>query len=163
MATTHPTASVYGSQISTSGDLCTRSVSGRNKIGVYTPGANSRHLCYVADAVDTSVTECSRVTNSSSGGVGKISIAALEHDSGGLVYTFASEPLSTVISAGTNNATFGHIGLSFDSDECAIYFGKDRTFRIMYVGTEPERLVFQCVDSVSGGYVTKFSCSKAII
>ncbi|CAM9708731.1 unnamed protein product [Ectocarpus sp. 6 AP-2014] len=163
MATTHPTASVYGSQISTSGDLCVRSVSGRSKLGVYTPGTDSRHLCYVVDAGDASVTECSRVTNSSSGGVGKFSIAAHEHDAGGLVDTFASDPLSTVISAGTNSATFGHIGLTFDSDECAIYFGKDRTFRIMYVDTEPERLVFQCVDSENGGYVTKFSCSKVVI
>ena len=155
-----PTASSYGSQVLTSGDLCVRSASSRNKVCVYTPGADASHLCYVTDAADASVTECSRVTNNASGGLGRFAVGALEAGTGAMAETFASSPQSTVVSAGGNTATLGQTGLSFDSDECAIYFGKDRTFRIMYVDTPPARLVFQCIDAESGLYTTKFSCVK---
>lgn len=158
MSNTLPTGTAYGSQVLTSGDLSVRSASARNK---YTVGiARTSHLSYVADTVDSSVTECSRVISETSGGVGKVSIGVLSPDTGEMIKTFKSQPQSTVISTGATSATFAQIGLSFDSDDCAIYFGKDRTFRIMYTESAPARLVFQCINPENGEYVTKFSCVK---
>ena len=160
MTDTLPTGTAYGSQVLKSGDLSVRSVSARNKYTV--SNARTSHLSYVADTADSSVTECSRVISERSGGVGKVSIGVLSPETGEIVKTFKSQPGSTIITTGGASATFGQIGLFFDSDDCAIYFGKDRTFRIMYTETAPARLVFQCMNPQNGEYVTKFSCVKDV-
>lgn len=165
MSSTLPTVSSYGTQVLTSGDLSVRSISARNKHTVYSSdplssGAETSHLAYVADVADGSVTECSRVTSEVSGGVGYFSIGVLEPATSKVVKSFKSEAEGTTISTGGISATFGQDGLSFDSDDCAIFFGKDRTFRIMYTDGAPSRLVFQCLNTVTGEYVTKFSCVK---
>lgn len=158
MSDTFPTGTAYGSQVLTSGDLSVRSVSARNKYTV--SNARTSHLSYVADMSDSSVTECSRLISETSNGVGAFSIAVLSADAGEMVKTFKSQPQATEISTGGSKATFGQIGLSFDRDDCAIYFGKDRTFRIMFTEAVPARLVFQCINPENGEYVTKFSCVK---
>lgn len=158
MPNTLPTGTVYGSQVLTSGDLSVRTMSARNKYAVH--NATARHLSFVADTADASVTECSRVIHKTGGGVGEVSIGVLTPDTGEMVKTFKSQPQSTTISAAGATATFSQAGLSFSSDQCAIYFGKDRTFRIMYVEETPPRLVFQCINPDSREYVTKFSCVK---
>lgn len=158
MSNTLPTGTAYGSQVLTSGDLSVRTMSARNKYAVHR--ATASHLSYVADTADASVTECSRVTHRTSGGVGDLSIGVLSPHTGEMVKTFKSQPESTVIFTAGATATFSQTGLSFDSDECAIYFGKDRTFRIMYTEEAPPRLLFQCINPDSGEYVTKFSCVK---
>ena len=158
MSSTLPTGTAYGSQVLTSGDLIVRNVSARNKYAVHR--ATASHLSYVADTADASVTECSRVIHKTRGGVGDLSIGVLSPHTGEMVKTFQSQPQSTVISTAGAAATFSQAGLSFDSDECAIYFGKDRTFRIMYTEAVPPRLLFQCIHPESGEYITKFSCAK---
>lgn len=161
MSDTLPTGSSYGSQVLTSGDLSVGSMSARNKYSVsFSSDAKTSHLAYVTDPVDDSVTECSRVVNEASGGVGFFSIGVLEPTTSKVVKSFKSEPGSTTISTGETSATFGQSGLSFDSDDCAIFFGKDKTFRIMFTDDAPARLVFQCLNPATGEYVTKFSCAK---
>jgi len=154
-----------GSQILTAGDLSVNSVSARDKFTVYrtdpsSPIPGTNHHAYVADSADESVTECARVINEARGRAGYLAIGVLDPDTGGVVQSFRTEPSSTVISAGQARATFAQSGLSFDSDDCAIYFGKDKTFRIMFTSDAPARLVFQCLNSDTGSYVTKFSCDK---
>jgi len=154
-----------GSQILTSGDLSVKSVSARNKYTVYktdpsSPLPRTNHFAYVTDPADESVTECARVINQASAGAGYLAIGVLDPDTGTVVQSFKSQPSSTVIFTGQASATFAQNGLSFDSDDCAIYFGKDRTFRIMYTSSTPARLVFQCLNPSTGSYVTKFSCEK---
>lgn len=166
MSTILPTGSYYGSQVLTSGDLSVRSLSARNKCTVYKPDpgnpvAKTSHLVYVADPSTETITECSRVINESFGDAGYFSIGVLEPGTSDVVKTFKSDAVATTISAGGNSATVTHEGLSFDSDDCAIFFGKDKTFKIMFVEDAPARLVFQCLDPNNGHYVTKFSCLKS--
>lgn len=165
MSTTLPTGSSYGSQVLTSGDLSVRSISARNKYTVYRPDplksdAKTSHLAYIADTADDSVTECARVITEASGGVGLFSVGVLQPGAGTVEKSFNTETKSTKISTGGVSATFEQSGLSFDSDDCAVFFGKDKTFRIMFTDNAPARLVFQCLNKVKGEYVTKFSCAK---
>lgn len=165
LSTTTPDPPTSEEQVLTSGDLRVRSVSARNKYTVYKPDAGSpikrtNHFAHVADSADASVTECSRIINGTSGDIGYFSVGVLDPVTGTMVQSFKSQPSSTVISTGETNATFTESGLSFDSDDCAIYFGKERTFRIMFTSNAPARLVFQCLDPSTGEYITKFSCEK---
>lgn len=165
MSTTLPTATSYGSQVVTSGDLSVRSMSGRNKYAVRgTDGlrknAKTNHFAYVTDATDGSVTESSRVVTETIGGKGYFSVGVLDAGKEEVVKSFQCSAEGTTIFAGDTKATFEQSGLSFDSDDCAIFFGKDKTFRIMYTEDKPARLVFQCLNTASGEYVTKFSCQK---
>lgn len=110
MSNSLPTGSSYGSQILTSGDLSVRELSSRNKYTVYRTDADSAdvktsHLFYVADATDSSVTECSRVISEENGGKGYFSLGVLETvDNGidaatsGIVKTFKAEAETTTIS-----------------------------------------------------------------
>lgn len=167
MSATLPTGSSYGSQILTSGDICVGSLSARNRYAVYrtdelSSQAKASHLAYVNDATDGTLTECSRINNEENAGVGQFSIGVLSTSDTvqTLLKTFKSEPTATAISNAYTTATFGERGLSFDSDNCAIYFGRDKTFRIMLNQGDPARLVFQCLDEATGEYVTKFCCVK---
>lgn len=165
MPTTLPTATSYGSQVLTSGDLSVRSMSGRNRYTVYGTDplrsvAQTSHFAYVTDPTDGSVTESSRLVTETSRGKGFFSVGVLDPSKGEVVKSFKSSAEGTTIFAGDTKATFEQSGLSFDSDDCAIFFGKDKTFRIMYTEDKPARLVFQCLNPASGEYVTKFSCQK---
>lgn len=165
MSTTLPTATSYGSQVLTSGDLSVGSMSGRNKYAVYgtdplRTDPQTNHFAYVTDTADGSVTESSRVVTETAGGKGIFSVGVLDAGKGEVVKSFKSAAEGTTIFAGDKKATFEQSGLSFDSDDCAIFFGKDKTFRIMYTEDKPARLVFQCVNPATGDYVTKFSCQK---
>lgn len=168
MSSTLPTGSSYGSRVLTSGDLSVRSLSARNKYTVHdtqdaAADSSTSHLAYVADPSDDTVTECSRLV-SGAGGFSAGALATVDNGvdtpSSGIVKTFKSEAESTTIYTGEIKATFQESGLSFDSDDCAMYFGKDRVFRIMFIVDEPARLVFQCLNAATGEYVTKFSCAK---
>lgn len=165
MSVTLPTVTSYGSQVLTSGDLCARSMSGRDRNAVYTtdpanPRAKTAQLAYVADDADGTVTACSQVVSETSGGAGLVSIGVLEPATATVVKTFQSDALGATICSSGVSATLAQRGLSFDSDACAIFFGKDKTFRIMYTDDSPPRLVFQCLNAATGEYVTKFSCLK---
>lgn len=54
----------------------------------------------------------------------------------------------------TRSAIFESTGLSFDSDESAVYFGSNKNFRIVFEDGTPALLKIQSTDG-AGGYVTK--------
>lgn len=54
----------------------------------------------------------------------------------------------------TRSAVFESTGLSFDSDESAVYFGASRNFRIVFEDGTPALLKIQSTDG-AGGYITK--------
>lgn len=72
---------------------------------------------------------------------------------------------STTISAqdgndATRSALFESTGLSFDSDESAVYFGASKQFRIKFSDGTPSFLQVQSSDG-AGGYVTKTEFSDS--
>ena len=82
--------------------------------------------------------------------------------------TLAMRYDATVISAqdssdATASATFESTGLSFDSDEAAIFFGASKNFRIKFSDGDggPSLLQIQSFDSGSGEYVTRQEFSDA--
>lgn len=55
----------------------------------------------------------------------------------------------------TASATFQSTGLSFDTDDAAIYFGSDQKFRIKFSDGTPSTLQIQSYDSSTLDYVTR--------
>ncbi len=155
-----PTGTVYGSQVMQSGDMCVKTMAARNRYTVSTESITN-HRTYVTDASDSSVTQASTVINEVSGGAGFVSFGALDSVSGEMVKTFKTNPTSTTIISDSKRATLSG-GLSFDSDDCAIYFGENKIFRIMFSDDSPARLIFQCLNETTSDYVTKFSCTQDV-
>ncbi|CAM9902254.1 unnamed protein product [Pylaiella littoralis] len=80
--------------------------------------------------------------------------------------TLAMRYDATVISAqdssdATASATFESTGLSFDTDQAAIYFGASKNFRIKFSDGVPSVLQIQSYDSGSLDYVTRQEFSDA--
>lgn len=73
--------------------------------------------------------------------------------------TLLSKPTFTKIFTDDVTASVDK-GLSFDSDQSAIYFGASKEFRIKYSTDTPQRLLFQYLQPSTQMYVTKFSCTK---
>ena len=100
-----------------------------------------------------------------------ISIGVLHTDANSNQFiepTLAMRYDATVISAqdssdATASATFESTGLSFDSDQAAIFFGASKNFRIKFSDGDggPSLLQIQSLDSGSGEYVTRQEFSDA--
>lgn len=92
-----------------------------------------------------------------------VSIGVLHTDSSSNQFiepTLSMRYDSTVISAQndseqTVSATFQSTGLSFDTDDAAIYFGADQKFRIKFSEGTPSLLQIQSYDSSALDYVTR--------
>lgn len=149
----------YGSQVLTSGDLNVRDVTHSERLMV-NESVDATESTFVLDGTDT--LESTRVvhTYDPTSGSGNLTIKCLETD-GLLTSTVSVDPGGTTIVSGGVKATLSS-GLSFDSDDSAIYFGASKIFRIKYMDESPERIVFQYLDTNSNTYVTKFSCAKNV-
>ncbi|ACH46817.1 unknown [Feldmannia species virus] len=55
----------------------------------------------------------------------------------------------------TTSATFQSTGLSFDTDDAAIYFGSSQNFRIKFSSGTPSVLQIQSFDDASDSYITR--------
>lgn len=84
---------------------------------------------------------------------GKYSVASLNQENMITIETGQSKIVTANISQG--------VGLHFDTDSSAIYFGSAKNFRIIFSDQyQPARLLFQYLDPAADEYVTKFSCAK---
>ena len=146
--------SSYGSQVLSSGDLVVRDVASSSQNRVNSKSSVNSTYVVNPELAQESTREVHTYDQD-----GKYTAGCLRTDQGyqTMPVTFGTEPKETTFVNDKSTATISQ-GLSFDSDESAIYFGASRTFRIMYLGVEPERLVFQYLDGAE--YVTKFSCAK---
>ena len=151
----------YGSQVRDSGDVVVRDTISGDQLRVHT--MSSTHSAYVIgdggdDAQEATREEHIFVPETVSG---RYSNACLRSDGAfpTMAITLDTNPESTTIKTNDTSATFSQ-GLSFDSDESAIYFGGSKTFRMRYLSEEPKRLVFQYLEPSTSEYVTKFSCAK---
>jgi hypothetical protein len=150
----------YGSQVFSSGDLVVRDAlsSSQSRID-FSQSINSKFISF-----DAEVPEVSRevYSHDSESLCGRYSTSCLRSDDTYKIMevTVETDPEKTIFSSGYTQATLSQ-GLSFNSDESAIYFGKSKTFRVMFSSDSPKRLVFQYLDPGSSEYVTKFSCAKS--
>lgn len=150
----------YGSQVLSSGDLVVRDVNSSSQMRV--ADVSSEHSSYVLSQGDA--LEASREIHSydSDKLTGRYTSSCLRtHDElSNMAVTFETDPEKTNFNTGETSATFSQ-GLSFNTDESAIYFGGSKTFRVMLSPDTPSRLVFQYLDPSTSEYVTKFSCAKS--
>lgn len=153
----------YGSQVLSSGDLVVRDAlaSTQTRVDV-SYSINSKYIVS-GDSEDLGVQEVSREVYAydSDSRSGRYSTSCLRSGDGyqSIEVTVETDPEKTSFFSGDAQAKVSQ-GLSFNSDESAIYFGKSKTFRIRYLNELPERLVFQYLDPTTFEYVTKFSCAK---
>jgi hypothetical protein len=93
---------------------------------------------------------------------GRVDISV--RDASSMVTPMSIESGQTVIasaSAGASSiATVDTTGLSFDSDDCAVYFGASKEFRIRFEPTGIARLAFEYYDSLTDSYVMGASFLK---
>jgi len=115
---------------------------------------------YVYD--DPDVQEVSRVIHGISSNLesGYLSMLTLSTDGldQSLPKTISTYPNCTEIRAGGTIATISPSGLSFDSDDSAIFFGGNKEFKLVFEPTSPSRLLIQSYDSSTLSYTTRFSC-----
>lgn len=152
-----PTEAVYGSQVSVSGDLVVRDMVYRERHSIEETLVSNQSFYVAGDDVQEAtrmVHHHDPVTSSAALSVETLRVDGDKH----MVTSLGVAPSQTVLASDGVTATFSK-GLSFDSDDSAIYFGGSKTFRIKYTEGPPGRLLFQCLDS--GSYVTKFSCAKS--
>lgn len=158
--------SSYGSQILSSGDLVVRdAISGSQYRVDHSTGLgqSSEHSAYVvlASGVAQEATRHVHMYDSDKlSGRYSSSCLRTENNDQSMAVTLETDPEKTKFTTREASATLSQ-GLSFSSDESAIYFGGSKTFRLMYSSEAPERLVFQYLDPSSMEYVTKFSCAKS--
>lgn len=153
--------STYGSQVLGSGDLLIKDVtsSAQHRVGL----ESSTHSTYVFDKSSELLQEVTRETHTSVGSTGSTSglyTSACLGQSSTMETILEMDPGKTRIRTNETSATLSPSGLSFDSDEAAIYFGANKTFRVKFFAETPKRLVFQYLDPSNLEYVTKFSCTK---
>ena len=157
--------SSYGSQIISSGDLVVRDTVSASQYRVdYSTGLtkSSVHSAYVGVASGLAQEATRQVHTYDPDKVSarySSSCLCTENNAQFMAVTLETNPEETKFSTLEASATLSQ-GLSFNSDESAIYFGGSKTFRLMYSSEPPERLVFQYLDPSSMEYVTKFSCAK---
>lgn len=157
--------SSYGSQILTSGDLVVRDAISGSQHTVDQSTGLGIHSAYVvlASGVAQEATRQVHMYDPDKA-LGRYSSSCLRTDNNeqtqSMPATLETDPEKTKFTSTGVSATLSQ-GLSFNSDESAIYFGGSKTFRLMYSSDPPERLVFQYLDPSSMEYVTKFSCAKS--
>lgn len=153
--------SSYGSQILRSGDLVVKDVTSSSQHRVDTE--SSTHSAYVLDPQLNHAQEATREkhTFNEENNSGMLTYACLRSDGEFpiMATTLETDPGKTTITTNETSATLSK-GLSFNSDESAIYFGANKIFRLKYESEAPERLVFQYLEQNTSEYVTKFSCAK---
>ena len=158
--------SSYGSQIISSGDLVVRDTVSASQYRVdHSTGStkSSLHSAYVGLPSGLAQEAARQVhTYDPNKLSGRYSSSCLRTESNAqfMAVTLETDPEKTKFNTLESSATLSQ-GLSFNSDESAIYFGGSKTFRLMYLSEPPERLVFQYLDPSSLEYVTKFSCAKS--
>ena len=153
-----------GSQVSSSGDVVVKDTSHHSKFFVrgsdnFQDVVSSKHSAFSVDSSRTTTTEFGREVREFNLSLGKYAIGFLR-EAEEISETLSCVPGSTQISSDGVTATFAK-GLSFDSDDSAIYFGESRTFRIKFFANDlVPRLLFQYLDPASNEYKTKLSCTK---
>lgn len=120
---------------------------------------------WIHNTTDSSTQEITRVVHEvdETSENATISIGVLHTDASSNKFiepTIAMRYDSTVISSQnesdqTASATFQSTGLSFDTDDAAIYFGADKNFRIKFADGTPSVLQIQSYDSSALDYVTR--------
>lgn len=158
--------SSYGSQVLSSGDLVVRDTASSSHYRVaHATGSDlsSVHSAFVKlDASTQEVTREAHIFDSATQS-GRFTSACLGRTPDDMYVTMGvameTDPERTSFNASGTSSTLSQ-GLSFNSDESAIYFGGSKTFRIKFEADSPQRLVFQYLEPSSAEYVTKFSCAK---
>ena len=151
--------SSYGSQILGSGDLVVKDVTSSSQHRVHTE--SSTHSAYVLSEDHAQEATREKHAFDVDKNSGMLGYACLRSDTEfpTMATTLETDPEKTTITTNETSATLSK-GLSFNSDESAIYFGANKIFRLKYESVAPERLVFQYLDQNTSEYVTKFSCAK---
>ena len=126
--------------------------------------------CWVHDTDATTTSEITRVVHSvdEDSNFATLSMGVLHTDASSNKFIEPAVQLSstgTTISAqdsndATRSAFFESAGLSFDSDDSAVYFGASKQFRIKFSDGSPSYLQVQSSDG-AGGYVTKTEFSDS--
>ena len=138
-----------------------------NIIGTTTTGVSgsTHQSSWIYDSTADTISESTRIVHTidENGEVGGMSIGTLYTDASSNKFIEPSlqlAPTSTTISVqdandSTVNTTINSNGISFSTDQSAIFFGASQTFRIIYIdGAEPV-LAIQSLDSSSGEYVSR--------
>ena len=159
------TITQYGSQIKTSGDVFVRDATFSEKLMARESENGTVKVDESAFTLDgTETNEYTRISHTYNGSdvSGNIVFRCLQNGTTTpeLVTTLETYPTETSIVSGGVSSTIDNNGLSCDSDDSSIFFGKNKVFRIKYTSDPPERLLFQYLDTDTDTYVTKFSCAK---
>lgn len=143
-----------------------------NLIASKTTGAkgDTSASCWVHDTDLSTTEEITRMihTVDEASAFGTLSLGVLHTDASANKFiepTLQLSSTSTTISAqdgsdATRSALFESTGLSFDSDDSAVYFGASKQFRIKFSDGSPSFLQVQSSDG-AGGYVTKTEFSDS--
>ena len=161
-----PFGSVEGQKISSAGDFVMRSAvtSSLYHVGLNVPGneTNVAHRTFALDSGTTSHFTSVETSMDALNTEGRVDISV--RDASSMVTPMSIESGQTVIasaSAGASSiATVDTTGLSFDSDDCAVYFGASKEFRIRFEPTGIARLAFEYYDSLTDSYVMGASFLK---
>eukprot|EP00903_Cladosiphon_okamuranus_P017783 g16368.t1 len=126
--------------------------------------------CWVHDTDLSTTSEITRMVHSvdEDSNFASLSMGVLHTDASNNKFiepTIQLSSTSTTISAqdqndATRSALFESTGLSFDSDDSAVYFGANKQFRIKFSDGTPSFLQVQSSDG-AGGYVTKTEFSDS--
>lgn len=159
------TITLYGSQVQTSGDVFARDATFSEKLMTKESEnvtVKVDESAFVLDGTETN--EYTRISHTYVGPdvSGNVVFRCLENGTSApeLVTTLETYPTETSIVSGGVTRSIHNDGLSCDSDDSSIFFGKNKVFRIKYTSEPPERLLFQYLDTDTDTYVTKFSCAK---
>lgn len=150
--------SSYGSQVLNSGDILVKDVTSGTQHRIDTEF--STHLTYVIreETGQQTLQQVTTAKHSVVNNSGRFTLSCLKGED--YVENLDVHPEETTITSDETSATISSGGLSFSSDESAIYFGLNKVFRLKYFSESPERLVFQYLEPSTSEYVTKFSCAK---
>eukprot|EP00752_Nemacystus_decipiens_P015859 g14167.t1 len=131
---------------------------------------NTSASCWVHDTDLSTTSEITRMVHTvdEDSNFATLSIGVLHTDATSNKFiepTVQLSSTSTTISAqdsndATRSALFESTGLSFDSDDSAVYFGASKQFRIKFSDGTPSFLQVQSSDG-AGGYVTKTEFSDS--
>lgn len=149
--------------VSSSGDKLIKDLNFRNlhMVSDFNTGEQMSTIssCFVYDPSTTSENEVTRITHTITGTKesGSIDVNVFDSASSEMVNVISSNATATDINSGEISSSFNSDGLSFNSDDCSIFFGESKTFRMKFISGSVPRLVFQYLDTESGEYVTKSS------
>lgn len=157
-----PTGTVYGSRVSSSGDKIVKDVNMRSLYLVkdFTSGESSDTTSsyFMYDPLTLSSTETTRITYSVDGTKEEGSTKIEIQNASEMLPTISTMATKSTITSENVESFFEPTGISFSSDDSAIFFGSSKTFRIKFLPSDDSpRLVFQYLDESSGDYITKTS------